>query len=152
MRQPVVPITKVTVRQSSYAFAWWPHPLYSTIHNHLTESYLPLMFHYWPVCVNGSPNQSVWEPYEFQMKGVRKKGKRARPCPGMWDIRGCACVCVCAQGTCLCCLCMFGPVYTLTHTQSQLPLTLHGYFWPAQSARDMEGRRVNSALSPLVPW
>lgn len=76
------------------------------------------MFHYWPVCVNGSPNQSVWEPYEFQMKGVRKKGKRARPCPGMWDIRGCACVCVCALKAPVCAVFACLGLYTHSHTHN----------------------------------
>lgn len=61
--QPVIPIRRVTVRQSSYALVWWPHPTYSTIHSHLTENYLPLMFHYMLESVNGSCNQRcVWEP------------------------------------------------------------------------------------------
>lgn len=149
MTQPAVPIRKVTVRQSSYAFAWWPHPPYSTIHNPLTALHLPLMFHYWPVCVSGSHNQSVWEPYEFQMEGVRKKGTRARPCPGMWDIWGC--VCVYSRH-------LFRPslhVWACTHTHSHTHTHIHGrpshYTAISDSvSQKHEGSQVQGALSPLV--
>lgn len=96
----VIPIRKVTVSQSSYAFAWWPHPLCSTIHNYLTEELLPLMFHYWLGGMRGSKCLRVLR--------VIDRGCEGKDLALCWNAEV-QMLCVHALDTCLCCFCMSEP-------------------------------------------
>lgn len=124
----VIPIRKVTVMHSSYAFAWWPHPPYSTIHNYLTEESLPLMCHYGLSSVNWSCNQSVWKSWRVSDEGCEEKEERAWPCAGMWDFRDCL-LCACSRHLFV----LFLHVLVFSITVSQAPPSDYSYFWPAHS-------------------
>lgn len=106
----VVPIINAAVRQSSSLFAWWPHPLFSTIHNYLTEKLLPLMIHCWLGAVKRSCNRSVLDG------GCEAKEERATAL--CWNA-GSHTLCMHVQSTCLNRICMFELVY------SQTPLISH---------------------------
>ena len=130
-------------------FTRWPHPPYSTIHNSLTETNVSLSA--W-LCNRILQSKCLGVLMKIRWRVWGKGGVGSASCWNVGYRKGCVpcvCVCVCSRHLFVLSLHVRACVHACTHTQSQLPLALHSYFWPAQSAGRMGGG-ADGSLSLLV--